>query len=136
MDAAVYDLDDCGRRAAGHPRDSCECEHRRSGERGDRSRRECLFRQPELRLQGGQQRNPDQNRRDLDGGYSSDGGPATSAQLYNPFGLVVDATGNLFIADYGNNRVRKVASNGIISTVAGNGAFADSGDGGRPRVRH
>jgi hypothetical protein len=41
-------------------------------------------------------------------GYSGDGGPATSAQLYGPTGVAVDSTGNLFIADYENNRIRKV----------------------------
>ena len=49
-----------------------------------------------------------------------DNGPATSAQLYDPQGVAVDAAGNLYIADTGNNRIRKV-SNGVITTVAGNG---------------
>ncbi len=44
--------------------------------------------------------------------------------------MAVDATGNLFIADYGNNRIRKVDTNGIITTVAGNGTKGYSGDGG------
>src|ERR1700690_1210829 len=47
-----------------------------------------------------------------------DGGPAILAQLYNPAGVAVDATGNLFIADRTNGRVRKVTPQGIISTVA------------------
>jgi sugar lactone lactonase YvrE len=63
-------------------------------------------------------------------GYSGDGGPATSAQLSNPSGIVVDSTNNLFIADYNNHRVRKVTSGGLISTVAGNGIQGYSGDGG------
>jgi sugar lactone lactonase YvrE len=56
------------------------------------------------------------------GGYYGDGGPATQAGLNRPYGLSVDAVGNLYIADTGNNVVRKVTvSTGIITTVAGNG---------------
>ena len=62
-------------------------------------------------------------------GYSGDGGAATNAELATPLGLAVDASGNLFIADYGNARIRRVGTNGIISTVAGNGIRASSGDG-------
>jgi uncharacterized protein (TIGR03437 family) len=62
------------------------------------------------------------------GGFSGDGGPAASAELYNPLGVAVDGSGNLFIADWGNNRIRKVSSNGIITTVAGNGLPGFSGD--------
>jgi uncharacterized protein (TIGR03437 family) len=62
-------------------------------------------------------------------GFSGDGGPATSA-LVQPFGVAVDSTGNLFIADYLNGRIRKVSPNGTITTVAGNGAQGLSGDGG------
>jgi sugar lactone lactonase YvrE len=63
--------------------------------------------------------------------FGGDGGPATSAQLCNPARVVVDALGNLFIADQGNNRVRRVdAASGVISTVAGNGRAGFSGDGG------
>ncbi|HYW48633.1 MAG TPA: NHL repeat-containing protein [Bryobacteraceae bacterium] len=62
-------------------------------------------------------------------GYSGDGGAAISASLAAPSGVAVAADGAIFIADYGNNRIRKVV-NGIISTVAGNGTYADSGDGG------
>jgi trimeric autotransporter adhesin len=60
----------------------------------------------------------------------SDGGPATSAQLINPTSVAVDTAGNLFIADTNNNRIRKVTSAGVISTVAGNGNVGFSGDGG------
>jgi sugar lactone lactonase YvrE len=63
-------------------------------------------------------------------GFSGDGGPATSAQLYNPHGVTVDTAGNLFIADYNNHRVRKVTPAGVINTVAGNGTQGFSGDGG------
>ena len=63
--------------------------------------------------------------------YTGDGGLATSASLNSPFGVFVDASGNIFIADYGNNRIRKVnASDGKINTVAGNGNLNYSGDGG------
>jgi uncharacterized protein (TIGR03437 family) len=62
--------------------------------------------------------------------YSGDGGPATSASLQYPFGVAVDGTGNLFIADMSNNRIRKVSSSGIITTVAGSGISGYSGDGG------
>jgi sugar lactone lactonase YvrE len=62
-------------------------------------------------------------------GFSGDNGPATSAQLYGPDGIAVDSAGNLYIADSVNNRIRKV-SNGIITTVAGNGTAGFSGDNG------
>ena len=62
-------------------------------------------------------------------GFSGDGGPATEAQLRNPGGIGVDAAGNLYIADQGNVRARKV-SHGIITTIAGNGTGGHSGDGG------
>jgi uncharacterized protein (TIGR03437 family) len=62
--------------------------------------------------------------------FSGDGGPATAASFYAPRDVVPDSTGSLFIADWGNNRIRKVDSNGIISTIAGNGAYRFSGDGG------
>ncbi len=63
-------------------------------------------------------------------GYSGDGGAATAAGLYYPYGVAVDAAGNLYIADTGDNRIRKVsASTGIITTVAGNGSAGYSGDG-------
>src|ERR1017187_8541525 len=62
-------------------------------------------------------------------GFSGDGGPATSAQLNNPKGLAVDASGSLFIADTGNQRIRQV-SGGIITTVAGGGTSGPGDDGG------
>ena len=63
-------------------------------------------------------------------GFGGDGGPATSAQFYTPRGIAVDTTGNLFIADINNNRIRKVTPGGVISTVAGNGVRGFGGDGG------
>ncbi|HEX5000694.1 MAG TPA: hypothetical protein VFY29_20895 [Terriglobia bacterium] len=63
-------------------------------------------------------------------GFSGDGGPATSAKLSSPYGVAVDASGTLFIADFGNQRVRKVSPGGVISTVAGTGTAGFSGDGG------
>ena len=54
-------------------------------------------------------------------GFSGDGGPAASAQLNSPYGLALDGVGNLYIADLGNARVRRVAIDGNISTVAGGG---------------
>ena len=62
-------------------------------------------------------------------GFGGDGGSATAAQLYVPTGVAVDAAGNLYIADFTNNRVREV-SGGIINTIAGNGVGGYSGDGG------
>ncbi|HEY3855829.1 MAG TPA: immunoglobulin domain-containing protein [Verrucomicrobiae bacterium] len=66
----------------------------------------------------------------LFGSFGGDGGQATNAGLNQPFRVAFDGYGNMFIADYGNNRVRKVATNGIITTVAGNGKNIFSGDGG------
>lgn len=64
-------------------------------------------------------------------GFSGDGGPATQAQLSSPQGIELDAAGNLFIADQGNDRIRRVdAVTGIITTIAGNGQFGFAGDGG------
>ena len=64
-------------------------------------------------------------------GYSGDGGPATRAQLNQPSGVAVDNAGNLFIADAGNNAVRKVVlATGTITTLAGTGILGYSGDGG------
>jgi len=67
------------------------------------------------------------------GSYSGDGGPANAAGLNNPNALAFDASGNLYISDLLNNRIRKVtASTGVITTVAGNGTSGYSGDGGLP----
>ena len=63
-------------------------------------------------------------------GYSGDGGPATAAEIYFVRGIASDWVGNLYIADYGNNRIRRVdAKTGIITTVAGDGTCNSSGDG-------
>ncbi len=61
-------------------------------------------------------------------GYSGDGGQATAAKLSNPLSMVLDASGNLYIADGGNNVIRKVNTSGIITTIAGGGGSL--GDGG------
>ena len=64
-------------------------------------------------------------------GFSGDGGPATSAELNDPVGVVVDGVGNLYIADMRNHRVRRVdAETGVITTVAGTGSEGFSGDSG------
>ena len=62
--------------------------------------------------------------------FTGDGVPATSATLFFPHGIAFDGEGNLYIADSVNQRIRMVDSEGIISTVAGNGAQGFSGDGG------
>ncbi len=62
-------------------------------------------------------------------GYSGDGAPATSAQLNSPGGIWVDPSGNVYIGDTYNYRIRKVNTSGIISTFAGTGAIGYSGDG-------
>jgi hypothetical protein len=69
-------------------------------------------------------------------GYSGDGGAATSAELYLPAGVAVDAEGNIYIADEDNQVIRKVNTSGVISTIAGNWYVASEnygkygGDGG------
>ena len=81
--------------------------------------------------------------------YSGDNGPATSATLYYPYGVAVDSSGrthivllsgslnmsllgNVYIADTGNNRIRKVTiSTGIITTIAGTGTQGSTGDNGQ-----
>ncbi len=82
-------------------------------------------------------------------GFLGDGGPATSAEVNfttstasgtlgnstgNPKGVAVDAAGNIYIADYGNERIRKVLTNGNITSIAGNGIAGFSGDGGPATV--
>jgi streptogramin lyase len=63
-------------------------------------------------------------------GFSGDGGPAAKAQINNPFGIARGPDGALYICDMDNHRIRKVAPNGTISTVAGTGERGWSGDGG------
>jgi hypothetical protein len=67
---------------------------------------------------------------DTAAGYAGDGGPAAAAELKSPTDVKIDKYGNVFIADLENNRVRKVNTSGIISTIAGNGVAGFSGDGG------
>lgn len=64
------------------------------------------------------------------GGFAGDGGPATSARLNYPRGVAVDAAGRIFIADTFNNHIRVVMEDGRIHTIAGDGRYFDSGDGG------
>jgi uncharacterized protein (TIGR03437 family) len=66
----------------------------------------------------------------LQDGFSGDGGSATAAELNVAAGIALDSAGNLYIADSGNHRVRRVSSDGIITTVAGNGRPGFGGDGG------
>src|SRR5262245_17045655 len=63
-------------------------------------------------------------------GFSGDDGPAADAKLNVPLGVVKDAAGNIYIADMGNNRIRKIDIFGTITTVAGNGTYGYSGDEG------
>jgi sugar lactone lactonase YvrE len=69
-----------------------------------------------------------------DGGFTGDGGPATLARLKDPKGIAIDHDGNLLIADSLNNRIRKVDAAGVITTIAGTGLEADTGDGGPARL--
>jgi uncharacterized protein (TIGR03437 family) len=63
------------------------------------------------------------------GAFAGDGGAAASAQLFDPFGLFLDGSGNLYIADQLNSRVRKISPDGTITTVAGDGITGYRGDG-------
>jgi len=65
-------------------------------------------------------------------GYAGDGGPATAANIFGPWGITVDACGDLFICDYDNYVVRRVSASGTISTFAGNHLRGYTGDGGTP----
>ena len=69
-------------------------------------------------------------------GYTGDGGQATSAEINNPFGVAFDASGNMYIADAGNNVIRKVTPGGVISTFAGTGTLGYTGDGGPATSAH
>ena len=62
--------------------------------------------------------------------FSGDGGPATAARMYAPGAVAVAADGTLYVADTVNNRVRRIGTDGIITTIAGNGVAAFAGDGG------
>ena len=63
-------------------------------------------------------------------GFGGDGGPASEAMLSSPGSVAVDTKGNIYIADWQNQRIRKISADGIITTVAGNGQQGFSGDGG------
>ena len=63
-------------------------------------------------------------------GYGGDHGPALKALFHDPEGIAVDANGDVYVSDYGNNRVRKIRPDGMITTVAGTGKPGFSGDGG------
>ncbi|MGE0118616.1 MAG: hypothetical protein AB7S71_12220 [Dongiaceae bacterium] len=63
-------------------------------------------------------------------GDGGDGGPATEARLNQPYDVRFDAAGNLYVADYGNHRIRRIAPDGTIATVAGTGEPGYTGDGG------
>ena len=65
----------------------------------------------------------------LNYGFTGDGGPATAAKMNKPQSISTDASGNLFISDYGNNRIRKIYATGTITTIAGNGQSSVMGDG-------
>jgi PKD repeat protein len=64
-------------------------------------------------------------------GYGGNGGQATAAELKDPCGGVIDALGNMYFVDSGNNLVRKISTSGIISTIAGTGTAGYTGDGGQ-----
>ncbi len=63
-------------------------------------------------------------------GYSGDGGPATAAMISSAQAIALDGAGNLYIADYGNSRIRKINTSGVITTIAGTGYPGYTGDSG------
>jgi len=63
-------------------------------------------------------------------GFSGDGGNAINARFYLPFDVATDAQANIYIADGYNGRIRKITTDGVIHTIAGDGTFAFGGDGG------
>lgn len=63
-------------------------------------------------------------------GNGGDGGPATTAQLRSPAGIIVDVDGTVLIADTGNHRIRRINSTGVMTAIAGSGKEGDTGDGG------
>ncbi|MEU5282089.1 RICIN domain-containing protein [Streptomyces asoensis] len=65
-----------------------------------------------------------------DAGSKGDGAPAVSAQLNRPYGVAVDSTGTVYAADYSGHRVRKITTDGKITTIAGTGVAGPQGDGG------
>ena len=69
-------------------------------------------------------------------GFSGDGGPATQAKLYYPRGMALATDGSLYFADIENSRIRRVGPDGVITTVAGNGQYGFSGDGGLATQAH
>jgi sugar lactone lactonase YvrE len=64
-------------------------------------------------------------------GFSGDGGQATAASFDDPLGIAIDAAGNIYMSDELNNRIRKINSSGVITTIGGNGTAGFSGDGGQ-----
>ena len=63
-------------------------------------------------------------------GFAGDGGPATKARIADPYGVAVDKTGNLYVSDTDSNRIRRIDTNGVITTIAGTGKAGSAGDGG------
>ena len=63
-------------------------------------------------------------------GHSGDGGPATNAQLHDPYGVAMDAVGNVYVADLSDHRIRRIAPDGVVETFAGTGVAGFGGDGG------